>query len=163
MRIFAPNHVVAKSRFWYFVSQLRKMKKASGETVYCGLVSTSHCFCVGGRYKDQLYNIYGSSNSENCWHISMYRLVVCLSSCLFIGILAASFYCMWCPIYFRSTRRHPWRWRTLASGCVTTPAVEPTTCTESTETWPLLGLLLSAVSVYFFSFLCTSLCLWIYP
>lgn len=38
MRIFAPNHVVAKSRFWYFVSQLRKMKKASGETVYCGLV-----------------------------------------------------------------------------------------------------------------------------
>lgn len=39
MRIFAPNHVVAKSRFWYFVSQLRKMKKASGEIVYCGLVS----------------------------------------------------------------------------------------------------------------------------
>uniref|UniRef100_A0A8C2PV25 Large ribosomal subunit protein eL20 n=1 Tax=Cyprinus carpio TaxID=7962 RepID=A0A8C2PV25_CYPCA len=38
MRIFAPNHVVAKSRFWYFVSQLRKMKKASGEIVYCGLV-----------------------------------------------------------------------------------------------------------------------------
>lgn len=39
MRIFAPNHIVAKSRFWYFVSQLRKMKKASGEIVYCGLVS----------------------------------------------------------------------------------------------------------------------------
>lgn len=38
MRIFAPNHIVAKSRFWYFVSQLRKMKKASGEIVYCGLV-----------------------------------------------------------------------------------------------------------------------------
>uniref|UniRef100_A0A4X2KSK4 Uncharacterized protein n=1 Tax=Vombatus ursinus TaxID=29139 RepID=A0A4X2KSK4_VOMUR len=29
MRIFAPNHVVAKSRFWYFVSQLKKMKKPS--------------------------------------------------------------------------------------------------------------------------------------
>ncbi|CAJ0925174.1 unnamed protein product [Ranitomeya imitator] len=38
MRIFAPNHVVAKSRFWYFVSQLKKMKKASGEIVYCGQV-----------------------------------------------------------------------------------------------------------------------------
>ncbi|KAL4659350.1 60S ribosomal protein L18a [Arapaima gigas] len=38
MRIFASNHVVAKSRFWYFVSQLRKMKKASGEIAYCGLV-----------------------------------------------------------------------------------------------------------------------------
>ena len=38
MRIFAPNHVVAKSRFWYFVSQLKKMKRSSGETVYCGQV-----------------------------------------------------------------------------------------------------------------------------
>uniref|UniRef100_A0A4W2HGD2 Uncharacterized protein n=1 Tax=Bos indicus x Bos taurus TaxID=30522 RepID=A0A4W2HGD2_BOBOX len=37
MRIFAPNHVVANSRFWYFVSQL-KMKKSSGEVVYCGQV-----------------------------------------------------------------------------------------------------------------------------
>lgn len=48
MRIFAPNHVVAKSRFWYFVSQLRKMKKASGETVYCGLVGvrTTHTSTV---------------------------------------------------------------------------------------------------------------------
>lgn len=50
MRIFAPNHIVAKSRFWYFVSQLRKMKKASGEIVYCGLVrlgaNISFCWCV---------------------------------------------------------------------------------------------------------------------
>uniref|UniRef100_A0A2K6DBN4 60S ribosomal protein L18a n=1 Tax=Macaca nemestrina TaxID=9545 RepID=A0A2K6DBN4_MACNE len=39
MQIFAPNHVVAKSRFWYFVSQLKKMgRKSSGETVYCGQV-----------------------------------------------------------------------------------------------------------------------------
>lgn len=33
MRIFAPNHVVAKSRFWYFLSKLRKVKKANGEIV----------------------------------------------------------------------------------------------------------------------------------
>ncbi|CAM9877395.1 large ribosomal subunit protein eL20-like isoform X1 [Lampetra fluviatilis] len=39
MRIFAPNHVVAKSRFWYFASVLRKLKKSSGEMVYCGTVS----------------------------------------------------------------------------------------------------------------------------
>ncbi|EGW11665.1 60S ribosomal protein L18a [Cricetulus griseus] len=37
MRIFTPNNVVAKSRFWYFMSQL-KMKKSSGETVYYGQV-----------------------------------------------------------------------------------------------------------------------------
>merc|ERR1712042_21338 len=33
MRIFAPDVVTAKSRFWYFLSKLKKMKKASGEIV----------------------------------------------------------------------------------------------------------------------------------
>ena len=41
MRIFAPNTVVAKSRFWYFLMKLRKVKKANGEivslNVVCGL------------------------------------------------------------------------------------------------------------------------------
>lgn len=31
MRIFAQNDVVAKSRFWYFLSKLAKVKKANGE------------------------------------------------------------------------------------------------------------------------------------
>merc|ERR1712029_62547 len=31
MRIFAPDAVVAKSRFWYFLRQLRKFKKTTGE------------------------------------------------------------------------------------------------------------------------------------
>eukprot|EP01089_Gocevia_fonbrunei_P019712 TRINITY_DN706_c0_g1_i1.p1 TRINITY_DN706_c0_g1~~TRINITY_DN706_c0_g1_i1.p1 ORF type:complete len:179 (-),score=25.74 TRINITY_DN706_c0_g1_i1:77-613(-) len=31
MRIFAPNEVVAKSRFWYFFSKIHKIKKAQGE------------------------------------------------------------------------------------------------------------------------------------
>ena len=33
MRLFAPNDVVAKSRFWYFLQQNQKVKKASGEIV----------------------------------------------------------------------------------------------------------------------------------
>ena len=33
MRIFAPDHIVAKSRFWYFLRQLRKFKKTTGEIV----------------------------------------------------------------------------------------------------------------------------------
>ena len=33
MRIFAPNTVVAKSRFWYFLMKLRKVKKSNGEIV----------------------------------------------------------------------------------------------------------------------------------
>lgn len=31
MRIFAPNEVVAKSRYWYFLSKYHKMKKTTGE------------------------------------------------------------------------------------------------------------------------------------
>ncbi|KAL7641019.1 UNVERIFIED_CONTAM: hypothetical protein RMT77_008156 [Armadillidium vulgare] len=33
MRIFATDVVTAKSRFWYFLSKLKKMKKSSGEIV----------------------------------------------------------------------------------------------------------------------------------
>jgi len=33
MRIFAPNDVVAKSRYWYYLRQLRKVKKTAGEIV----------------------------------------------------------------------------------------------------------------------------------
>merc|ERR1711976_780911 len=33
MRIFATDPVVAKSRFWYFLRQLRKFKKTTGEIV----------------------------------------------------------------------------------------------------------------------------------
>ncbi|CAI4227735.1 unnamed protein product [Auanema sp. JU1783] len=35
MQIFASNHVIAKSRFWYFVSMLRRVKKANGEILSC--------------------------------------------------------------------------------------------------------------------------------
>lgn len=40
MRIFAPNDVVAKSRFWYFLSKLRKIKKTNGEIVSLNQVRT---------------------------------------------------------------------------------------------------------------------------
>ncbi|VDN18865.1 unnamed protein product [Gongylonema pulchrum] len=35
MQIFASNHVIAKSRFWYFTSMLRRLKKAHGEILQC--------------------------------------------------------------------------------------------------------------------------------
>ena len=31
MRLFAPNEVVAKSRYWYFMHQIQKMKKSTGD------------------------------------------------------------------------------------------------------------------------------------
>ncbi|KAK7822162.1 hypothetical protein U0070_000726 [Myodes glareolus] len=53
MHIFAPNHVVAKSHFWYFVSQLKKMKKSSGEIVYCG-----QCYRdMGARHRARAHSI----------------------------------------------------------------------------------------------------------
>ncbi len=33
MKLFAPNEVVAKSRYWYFLSQIKKVKKATGEVL----------------------------------------------------------------------------------------------------------------------------------
>lgn len=38
MRIFAPNDIVAKSRFWYFLSKLRKIKKTSGQIVAMNII-----------------------------------------------------------------------------------------------------------------------------
>ncbi|XP_071081980.1 large ribosomal subunit protein eL20-like [Haliotis cracherodii] len=38
MRIFAPDAATAKSRFWYFVSFLKSLKKANGEIILCSEV-----------------------------------------------------------------------------------------------------------------------------
>lgn len=39
MRIFAANEVIAKSRFFYFLRQLKKAKRATGEIVSCTIAS----------------------------------------------------------------------------------------------------------------------------
>ena len=44
MRIFAPNTVVAKSRFWYFLMKLRKVKKANGEIISINEVSKQSAY-----------------------------------------------------------------------------------------------------------------------
>lgn len=35
MIIFAPNPVIARSKFWYYMHQFRKMKKTTGEILDC--------------------------------------------------------------------------------------------------------------------------------
>lgn len=42
MRIFAPNEVVAKSRYWYFLQKLHKVKRASGEVVSVNEIHEAH-------------------------------------------------------------------------------------------------------------------------
>jgi large subunit ribosomal protein L18Ae len=39
MKLFAPNEVLAKSRFWYFLHQMKKMKKTTGEILDVSEVS----------------------------------------------------------------------------------------------------------------------------
>ena len=39
MRIFATNEVVAKSRFWYFLRKLKKVKKANGEIIGVNVIN----------------------------------------------------------------------------------------------------------------------------
>jgi len=38
MRLYAPNELVAKSRFWFFMRALRNFKKANGEILSCNRV-----------------------------------------------------------------------------------------------------------------------------
>ena len=42
MRIFAPDEVAAKSRFWYFMKKLRKIKKTNGQLVYIAEITDKH-------------------------------------------------------------------------------------------------------------------------
>jgi large subunit ribosomal protein L18Ae len=44
MKLFAPNEVMAKSRFWYFMHQMRKMKKTTGEILDVNEVRLSFLF-----------------------------------------------------------------------------------------------------------------------
>ena len=67
MTIFAPDHVVAKSRFWYFLRQLRKIKKANGEIVELKQVHEKKRV---GRVKN--YGIWLRYNSRTGTH-NMYR------------------------------------------------------------------------------------------
>jgi large subunit ribosomal protein L18Ae len=39
MHIYAPDEVQAKSRFWFFLRQLKRIKKSAGEIVECKLVN----------------------------------------------------------------------------------------------------------------------------
>ncbi|CAI5759283.1 unnamed protein product [Candida verbasci] len=65
MRIFAPNTVVAKSRYWYFLQKLHKVKKTSGEIVALNVISETKptkvkTFGIWIRYESRsgIHNMY---------------------------------------------------------------------------------------------------------
>jgi hypothetical protein len=76
MRIFAPNTVVAKSRFWYFLMKLRKVKKANGEiislnVVCCEIYSDSWTCIIGKMLKRgaNLWKFRSMRNAQQKWRI----------------------------------------------------------------------------------------------
>eukprot|EP00178_Gracilaria_changii_P010774 TRINITY_DN31286_c0_g1_i2.p1 TRINITY_DN31286_c0_g1~~TRINITY_DN31286_c0_g1_i2.p1 ORF type:complete len:179 (-),score=28.70 TRINITY_DN31286_c0_g1_i2:94-630(-) len=66
MKIFAPNEVMAKSRFWYFMHQMRKMKKTTGEILDVNEITEKN-----NRYVKN-YGIWIKYNSRSGTH-NMYR------------------------------------------------------------------------------------------
>ena len=65
MRIFAPNTVVAKSRFWYFLMKLRKVKKSNGEIITINLVWTMQQFVFKEKRWRRLASISRAWADEN--------------------------------------------------------------------------------------------------
>jgi len=66
MIIFAPNPVIAKSKFWYYMHQFRKMKKTTGEILDCVEIVEKNCRIVKN------YGIWLRYDSRSGTH-NMYR------------------------------------------------------------------------------------------
>merc|ERR1712019_138113 len=71
MKLFAPNEVVAKSRYWYFLSQIVKAKKATGEVVsikeiYEKNSSTIKNYGIWLRYDSRSGTLPSTAPSTSC-------------------------------------------------------------------------------------------------
>ena len=52
MKLFAKNKVVARSRFWYFMGRLCRVKKANGQIISVSQVRTARsCLCRRARQR----------------------------------------------------------------------------------------------------------------
>ena len=60
MNVFAPNDIVARSRFWYFLSKLEKAKRTTGE-----ILGSVAALCG---FKRLHFRAWGGGNvvSHNC-------------------------------------------------------------------------------------------------
>src|SRR5258708_3555912 len=109
MRIFAQNEVVAKSRFWYYLRKLKKVKKANGEIVAVNKVSIE-CCSSDGRFANKTPSfLYPYCMRGRQRHF----------------------------LIIRSQRRSLLKSRTLASGSAMTRAPGHTTCTKNIVNSPV--------------------------
>lgn len=66
MILFAPSPVIARSKFWYYMHQFRKMKKTTGEIIDCVEIVEKHARVVKN------YGIWLRYDSRSGTH-NMYR------------------------------------------------------------------------------------------
>eukprot|EP01039_Chlorochromonas_danica_P004739 gene4739-5189_t len=66
MKIFAQNEIIAKSRFWYFMHQMRKMKKTTGEILDVNEIAEKKATYIKN------FGIWVKYNSRSGTH-NMYR------------------------------------------------------------------------------------------
>eukprot|EP01114_Cavostelium_apophysatum_P005301 TRINITY_DN1611_c0_g2_i1.p1 TRINITY_DN1611_c0_g2~~TRINITY_DN1611_c0_g2_i1.p1 ORF type:complete len:181 (-),score=39.30 TRINITY_DN1611_c0_g2_i1:728-1270(-) len=62
MRIFAKSAIIAKSRYWYFLSQFKKVKRATGQILAVTQINEKHPFNVKN------YGIFLRYNSRTGTH-----------------------------------------------------------------------------------------------
>ncbi|KAG9508695.1 60S ribosomal protein L18a, partial [Fragariocoptes setiger] len=67
MTVYAPDHVVAKSRFWYFMRKLNKVKKTAGQ-----VVSVQEIYEKNPMKKVKNYGVWLRYDSRTGTH-NMYR------------------------------------------------------------------------------------------
>ena len=115
MRIFAPNALVARSKFWYFMKRLSNIKKMTGEI----LATTEVRFPRPCLPLDGCCAPFSRPNSARTW-----TDLDLASPCERAGLVGL--------LLLRSLRRSRGRSRTLACGSATTRGAAPTTCTRST-------------------------------
>ena len=108
MKIFAKNPILARSKFWHFLSYTKKVKRSNGEIISCNEVSTTsnHTTCFNSFY---LYYLY---------YLLLYKRLV------FYYLLI---------IIFRSMKDHQESSRTSVSSSDMTVTTLPTISTRNTE------------------------------
>jgi len=118
MKIFSPNSVQAKSRFWYFIRFLKNVKKAHGEIVACDQVNSEYLYFFGVLFRFLIIKFFFYFYHFLLWCGSFYSLILH-------------------AFKKRYSKENHWKSKILLSGWDTIQEVVHTTCTENTETWPL--------------------------
>ena len=80
MKLFAVNEVIAKSRFWYFMHQMRKMKKTTGEILDVNEVRYGQ---MNGGLEESAINIALMKDEQFRTLFVDVRIMVLLLSCYF--------------------------------------------------------------------------------